>query len=258
MNLKSILYTSGAALAMFGTTALSTVVANADTTSAKTQMTAPAKTTNDANRSTNNQKAAENHQSAGSTGTANVAKSANDGNKANAGSAVAAKKDNNNQTAAGKQTNNNQSAGTNTANAQAQQTKANPTNAQDNQKKNDNKQTAAQTASSTTSGNTTQFDHQAPRLTGTTYRSYNSGFSASAKAPNDKATLHYSVKTFESNGTSSTKPFQIKIYKNGHLYKTIKTSNGSATGSLTGDAGTYSLKVRTSQSAHYAGGLSVD
>lgn len=247
MTLKQLLFTSGAALAMFGTTTLSTIVANADTAPAKTQTTA------NANKDQNSQNKSQNNAN---------------NNKANDNKAVNQSANTAKTTPAQSNAKQNASAANSTSQKNDSPAKTNPTTNNGSAASNTNKGQSAKTdpvkttpakvaAGNANSASATSFDQRAPRLTGTTYKTYNKGLSASVTADKDNSTLNYSVKTFESDGTASNKPAQLKIYKNGALYKTINASSGSTDGSLKVDKGTYSLRVYTSASTHYAGGLSI-
>lgn len=98
--------------------------------------------------------------------------------------------------------------------------------------------------------------NQTARETGSQYTNDNSGYNVTVKATNLINTLHYNVKTSTDSGASSADPFSISIYKNGELYKTISSSNGTLSGSLWVGSGTYSIKVYTSSAAsHWTGGL---
>ncbi len=196
MNIKRVIYTSGAALAMLGSTFVTAGVINADTTPVGTQQT----TSKKADQKKANQQTANKDKQNGDSGSAKVDKNSQAGSTAN-------------------------------------------------KNNNANKANDGQAASAT------KFDNRAPRFTGSQYKDENAGFKQSVTANKDNSTLEYSVKTYESDGTPSSKPFQIKIYKNGSLYKTINTNSGSANGTLTVDRGTYSLKVFTSESTHFTGGL---
>ena len=98
--------------------------------------------------------------------------------------------------------------------------------------------------------------NQTARETGSQYTNDNSGYNVTVKATNLINTLHYNVKTSTDSGASSADLFSISIYKNGELYKTISSSNGTLSGSLWVGSGTYSIKVYTSSAAsHWTGGL---
>ncbi|MGF2385449.1 hypothetical protein [Lentilactobacillus otakiensis] len=229
MNLKTMMYTTGAAMALFGTTAVTTITANAAVS--PTQQTQQTKS-NDAHKANGSQ--ANKSQTTQATATAKSA----DTSKSKTTSTPA--KDNNAAAKAQTTTNNN-----------ANQNK-NATNTPGTQSIN-----AVTTDSNKTAS--TKFDQKAPRLTGSTYKSENAGFKISVKNThaNKDVTVKYSINTYESDGSASSKPFQIKIYKDGSLYKTIDASSGTATGSFSAPKGTYTLQVLTSQSTHYTGGLSV-
>ena len=215
MNLKNILYVTGAAMGIFTTSAVAGVTANAAVTP---------------NQQTQQSTKAGNQTKQNSTTTP-------------------ATQNKDNQSTSQKNTAGNSATKSN-QNANQSETTSKKTPATNNQNNNTNKQSSNnQTATKTNNATSTNFDQRAPRLTGASYKSENAGFKTSVK---------YSVNTYESDGSASSKPFQIKIYKDGSLYKTINASSGSISGSFKAPKGTYTLRVYTSQSTHYTGGLSVD
>ncbi|MFD1124103.1 hypothetical protein ACFQ22_01835 [Lentilactobacillus raoultii] len=252
MTLKHILYTSTAALAMIAPTLATSVAANAATG-------APTQTTAQAGKTNNNQqagKAINNKQAGDKTTNQATAKAGNQ---------------NTNQTSA--KTANSQAAKANDNKAADNKaTSSTPAKANDHASNNNSVKTtpaktdASQSLSkvdfgafktSTPTKVAQDYTHKAPRYTGSSYTDANQGYSTSVTATNDNATLNYAVSTYNSDGSASSQPFAIKIYKDGSLYKTLKSSTGAAKGSLNVDKGTYSLKVLTSASAHYTGGLSL-
>ncbi|ORN05510.1 hypothetical protein [Lentilactobacillus parabuchneri] len=226
MNLKNILYVTGAAMGIFTTSAVAGVTANAAVTpNQKTQQSTKAGNQTKQNSTTTPATQNKDNQSTSQKNTA--------GNSA---------------------TKSNQ-------NANQSETTSKKTPATNNQNNNTNKQSSNnQTATKTNNATSTNFDQRAPRLTGASYKSENAGFKTSVKNShaNQDVNVKYSVNTYESDGSASSKPFQIKIYKDGSLYKTINASSGSISGSFKAPKGTYTLRVYTSQSTHYTGGLSVD
>lgn len=232
MTLKHILYTSTAALAMIAPTLATSVVANAATG-------APTQTTAQAGKTNNNQQAgkATNNKQAGDKTTNQATAKANDNkaadNKATSPTPVKAS----------------DHASTNNS------VKATPAKTDATQSLSKVDFGAFKTSTPTKVAQ--DYTHKAPRYTGSSYTDANQGYSTSVTATNDNATLNYAISTYNSDGSASSQPFAIKIYKDGSLYKTLKSSTGAAKGSLNVDKGTYSLKVLTSASAHYTGGLSL-
>ncbi len=111
-------------------------------------------------------------------------------------------------------------------------------------------------ADKTKSANNAQV--QAPRLTGSEFKSENRGQTTSVSAPYLLNVLKYNVKTYTDGGADSGNPFSIRIYKNGNLYKTISSDNGTLSGSLLVGKGNYTIKVYTTNNAnHFTGGLSL-
>lgn len=240
MNLKTMMYTTGAAMALFGTTAVTTITANAAVT--PTQQTQQAKS-KDVNKANDGQAS---KKQAAQTSTATKA---NDADKSKTTTTPAKTSNTPNKTQTTTNTNANQNG------------KSAKTSGNNNADKAITPDTHSASAATTNSNKTasTKFDQKAPRLTGSTYKAENAGFKTSIKNThaNKDVTVKYSINTYESDGSASSKPFQIKIYKDGNLYKTINASSGTATGSFRAPKGSYTLRVMTSQSTHYTGGLSV-
>lgn len=248
MNLKNVMYTTGAAMALFGTTAVTTITANAAVS--PTQQTQQAKS-ND-NGKTQQAKSNNGSKTQQSNTKANDADKSKASSTANKADATPAKTQTATNTNANQNGNSNRAANTKDANKVVNNSSNSNTN---NSNANNNTATKTESKQSTS----TTFDQKAPRLTGSTYKSENAGFKTSVKNThaNKDVTVNYSINTYESDGSASSKPFQIKIYKDGSLYKTINASSGTATGSFSAPKGTYTLQVLTSQSTHYTGGLSV-
>lgn len=232
MTLKHILYTSTAALAMIAPTLATNVVANAATG-------APAQTTAQAGKTNNNQQAgkATNNKQAGDKTTNQATAKANDNKAADN------KTTSSTPVKVSDHASNNNSVKTTPAKTDATQSLS--------------KVDFGVFKTSTPTKVAQDYTHKAPRYTGSSYTDANQGYSTSVTSTNDNATLNYAASTYNSDGSASSQLFAIKIYKDGSLYKTLKSSTGAAKGSLNVDKGTYSLKVLTSASAHYTGGLSL-
>lgn len=246
MNLKNVMYTTGAAMALFGTTAVTTITANAAVS--PTQQTQQAKS----NDNGKTQQAKSND----STKTQQSNAKANDADKSKTTSTAKKADTTPAKTQTATNTNANQDNGSKQSSNTADANKASNNNGSNNST---NANNDASTKTDNQQSNSTTFDQKAPRLTGSAYKSENAGFKTSVKNrhTNKDVTVNYSINTYESDGSASSKPFQIKIYKDGSLYKTIDASSGTATGSFSAPKGTYTLQVLTSQSTHYTGGLSV-
>lgn len=248
MNLKNVMYTTGAAMALFGTTAVTTITANAAVS--PTQQTQQAKSNDNSKaqqaKSNDSSKTQQNNTKAND---ADKSKTTSTANKADTTPA---------KTQTATNTNANQDNGSKQSSNNADANKTN-TNSGSNSTSNSSANNNAGAKTDDKQSNSTTFDQKAPRLTGSAYKSENAGFKTSVKNrhANKDVTVNYSINTYESDGSASSKPFQIKIYKDGSLYKTIDASSGTATGSFSAPKGTYTLQVLTSQSTHYTGGLSV-
>ncbi|GAA2983410.1 hypothetical protein [Lentilactobacillus parakefiri] len=235
MNLKTILYATGAAMGIFATSATAGTTANAAVS--PTPQSQQANKTNTGNQTANSSKNQQTSQSKSNT------------DKAAKDSAAAKGAD--------------QSKAATTTPAKTQTTAGNKattpakTTTNNNQQSNNSTPSKAADKAATTS---TTFDRRAPRLTGSAYKSENAGYKPTVQNTHasKNVTVKYSINTYESDGSASSKPFQIKIYKDGSLYKTINASSGTATGSFSAPKGTFTLRVYTSQSTHYTGGLSVE
>lgn len=242
MNLKTILYATGAAMGIFTTSAVTGATANAAVT--PTPQSQQANKTNTNSQTANTNKNQQSNQSKSNTDQSakKTDQSKTDQNKA---ATTTPAKTQTTPTKTGNQTNTPAKS-----NSSSNQQANNSTPAKTT--------TLAKTTNSTATATT--LDQRAPRLTGSAYKSENAGFKPTVqnKHANKNVTVKYSINTYESDGSASSKPFQIKIYKDGSLYKTINASSGTATGSFSAPKGTYTLRVYTSQSTHYTGSLSVE
>ncbi len=244
MTLKHILYTSTAALAMVAPTLVTGVVANAATGT-------PAQTTAQAGKANDNKQTSDENANPTSVKATNSQAAKTNDNKATNNKAASSAPAKTSQTAASDHASaNNDVKATPAANNNATPAKTDATQSL-------SKVDFGAFKTSTPTKVAQDYNHKAPRYTGSSYTNANQGYSTSVTATNDNSTLNYAVSNYNSDGSASSQPFAIKIYKNGSLYKTFKSNTGAAKGSLNVDKGTYSLKVLTSASAHYTGGLSL-
>lgn len=70
--------------------------------------------------------------------------------------------------------------------------------------------------------------------------------------------LHVIITAYSSELTSSNQSFSYQLYRNGHLYKTLRATHGHTVEVLHVKSGAYTLKIKDGHQLIFTGGLSVD